>query len=122
MKQKHKDIIFFALIVSLVVIAVLCIDYMSRTGPFNEPNEPSEYINFTCYRHNYTERDMEPMTVYPIFLTQYGVCVIDGHGGGLIRMFHNCLESQAVVGNETIWCNETVEVCEDMYNNKERIL
>ena len=118
MKQKHKDIIFFALIVSLVVIAVLCIDYMSRTGPFNEP---SEYIDFECYKHNYTERNMEPMTVYPIFYNQSGFAVIDGHGGGLIRIFTDCLESYAIVGNETVWCNGTVDVCEELYNREDLI-
>ena len=115
LEHLDKDALIFMVVVSLVVIAVLCVDYISRTGPFNE-DKP--YIDFECYRHNYTERDMEPMTVYPIFYNQSGFAVIDGSGGGMIRIFTDCLESQAIVGNETVWCNGTVDVCEELYNKE----
>lgn len=115
--MNKKDIISFILIVIVVIAAVLFVDYVSRTGLYNEP----EKIEFECYKHNYTERNMEPMTVYPIFYNQSGFAVIDGHGGGLIRIFTDCLESQAMIDNKTVWCNGTVDVCEELYNREDLI-
>ena len=119
MKPKDKEIVWIAAFIAFMLATCALIDiYKPQWAYPNQTLNATEYLDFECYRHNYTERTMEPMSVYPIFYNQSGFAVVDGYGGGLIRIFTDCLESYAVRGNETVWCNETVEVCEEVYNNK----
>jgi len=117
--EKHKEIVIVSVFIVFILATCALMDHYKPPWAYpNQTPDASEYLDFECYRHNYTERTMEPMTVYPIFYNQSGFAVIDGTGGGLIRIFTDCLESYAVRGNETIWCNETVEVCEELYNKE----
>lgn len=117
MNLKRNDVLWIIFVASLIVITLSLIEYYRPPWAYPNDDRPG-YISFECYDYNYTERNMEPMTVYPIFYNQSGFAVIDGHGGGLIRVFTDCIESYAVLDdNTTVWCNDTVEICEELYNS-----
>lgn len=105
-------------IAAFCIVPIMLIDYSKPAWAYNTPPEPAR---FTCTLHNYTEMFMEPKTVYPCFYNQSCFTVIDGVGGGLLRVHTDCIESQAIVGNRTITCNGTVEDCEAAYLKKEGI-
>jgi len=115
MNKYRRDMICIIALVAAMALACLFIDLIHPGWAYNEP---ADYIYFECYKHNFTQFEMEPMVRYICFENQSCYAWNDGYGGGLFVVLTECMVSQAVVGNKTIVCNGTVEDCEYFYNKE----
>ena len=102
----------------VVIMLVICVWLNTQEWAFNPRSWNREDVGFECVDYNISDvKIVEPGITYACW--EGLLCTFQCYDDGecRVRMFAQCIRSEALVDNKTVFCNSTPEECEESYKS-----